>query len=117
MPNAKAPILVTDVGIVREVRPVPQKDHSSIVVTEFGMVTDVTRVSKNAYSPIFVTGLSPKVAGITKVDGQVPTQPVTMTLSKASVVYVNLSGSGVTGALDSEAIDSPRRLMATTVNL
>ena len=43
--NALFPILVTEFGIVTEVRPVQyRKAHSPILVTEFGIVTEMRPV-------------------------------------------------------------------------
>ena len=55
--KAYSPILVTEFGIVTDVKPLqPEKAQSPILVTEFGIVTDVKPMqSLKAVYPIFVT--------------------------------------------------------------
>ena len=55
--KAAFPILVTEFGIVTDVRPLqPEKAAPSILVTEFGIVTDVKLLQpEKALPPIFVT--------------------------------------------------------------
>jgi len=56
--NALSPIVVTELGMVTDVKGHPTNIPLLIVVTELGMVTDVRDLQlANAWSPIVVTEL------------------------------------------------------------
>jgi hypothetical protein len=97
-----SPILVTESGIVsdvrsvcqkarraidlkpepnvREVKDAPSNAYSPIVVTESGITTDVRAVPINALEPMDVTVFPSIVPGIARSLGQISTQPVIVIL-------------------------------------
>ena len=81
--KAADPIEVTESGMSREVSAFLKNAPSPMDFNVSGNVTDVR--SRSVCKPLYkakaaiaVTGLPPRVGGITKISGQVPLHPVTV---------------------------------------
>ena len=71
---------VTLLGMFTSVNGLSLNAAARIVNTELGIDTVEIPLCSNADVPMMVTGFPPRVAGITRIVGQAPTQPVTVTL-------------------------------------